>query len=271
MTLLLIKSLFIPKNSFVDTNINSINNFITYFKTVQQKFTKIIIKIVGWIGPIDDSERERLTKYIDNEKDILIKTNSNIVINIEIWESNFGKCYVFQNIKSLYHPFNELDYIIYTDHDISPIDDILTDRFLIESTMITEKYGNREIAMISFCQEPDSRHNDTIFSNKIEFNGRSYFYHMDNIRIATGCFITVPKIFNLLCSIIVSKHTKYENIPHEGIYGDEDMVIGEILNQQNYFHVVSSLRVNHPYFTDDEYTQWKKTQAMTIGLVKILS
>ena len=66
--------------------------------------------------------------------------------------------------------------------------------------MITEKYGNKEIAMISFCQEPDSRHSDTIFSNKIEFNKISYFYHTDNIRIATGCFITVPKIFNLLCS-----------------------------------------------------------------------
>jgi hypothetical protein len=268
LMLLFIKSLFVPKNNFVDTNINSIKSFITYFKTINQKFKQIYIKIVGWIGPIDNFERDRLIEYIDYEKNILSTYNSNIVLDIEVWNSNFGKCFVFQNIKSIFQDINDYDYILYADHDISPIDDIIKERFLVGSTLVTKKYGNKEIAIMSFLQEPDSRHNETIFVNKTEFNGQSYFYHKDNIRIATGCFITTPKIFNLLSRVKISRLNTYKI--YEGIYGEEDIAIGKILNTHNYFHVVSSLRVNHPYFIDYKYTKWKESQIMKIALNQLI-
>lgn len=281
MKLLFIKSLFIPKNSFVDVNIDSITKFITYFKTVNKKFTNIFIKIVGWIGEIDVVEKNRFFCFIENQKKELVL--SNISLSTDYWRLNYGKCYIFQNISSTCfdnltddqksnHNSNycesssidSFDYVLYADHDISPIDDILKDRFIVGSFLKNDiKNTHNVIGMMSFSQEPDNRHNETIFVNNIEFNGRKYYYHNDNIRIATGCFITTPSTLSILSKVTLSIDNELEK---DGVYGEEDIAIGELLNTNQIYNVVSSLRVNHPFCADAQYNQWKERKLLRCAL-----
>lgn len=270
MKLMFVKSLFIPKHSFIDINIESIDAFIKYFRTINNKFSVIIINVIGWISEIDDADI--LRKYIDKMKIDLIQTN--ISLNLKLWESNYGKCHIFQNITSLYclskntYGIEDFDYVLYADHDISPIDDILTDRFIVGS-FIGDETEHIEIGMLSFCQEPDNRHNETIFRNSIKFNEKTYYYHHDNIRVATGCFITTPKILLLLSSVVLSTDKKHkDNDIFDGVYGEEDIAIGEILNVNKFYNIVSSLRVNHPFCTDSSYNKWKEERLFKCALDK---
>ncbi len=260
MNLLFLKSMFIPKNSFVDINIQSMDKFIKYLKTVNNRFKKIIIRSMGWIGSIDLSERDRFYEFVDQQKKELMGTN--ISLDIKSWESNYGKCHIFQNIDT-----EDIDYVLYADHDISPIDDILKDRFIVESLFKNEINNTcNEIGMVSFNQEPDNRHNDTVFINSIRFNERVYYYHTDNMRVATGCFITVPKIISILSKVTLTTVNGVDGV--DDVYGEEDMAIGELMNINGFYNIVSSLRVHHPFCTDVQYNEWKEYKLLQCSLIK---
>ncbi len=106
--------------------------------------------------------------------------------------------------------------------------------------------------MVSFSQTPDSRHNDMVFQNNTSILGKKYYYSNNNIYVASGCFITISEGIEILSNINMQNN----------IYGDEDILIGEILNKNNCVNVVSESKVNHPYCLDIEYNEWKKQKVL---------
>lgn len=270
MKLLVIKSVFVPKFNFVQINLSNTEKLIQYLKQINRKFTQIVVKLVGWIDPLVDPEQVYLEKFNELVK-MLDLEKSSISISIESWDRNYGKCRIFQtikdmkfNVKNKIYELDDFDFVLYGDHDISPLDDILTERFLLGSSVPGAQGHCREIGIISFSQIPDSRHSDTVFAQgyKIQFNNKTYCYHDDNIRIASGCFITVPKILHILSNMY------YKNVDPKDkyVYGEEDILIGEMMNLNNFYNIVSSLRVSHPYHQDDEYDSWKVKKLLQCAL-----
>jgi len=245
MKLLLIKSIFIPTDQMVDINIQTLELFIKYLQGKSHLFTEISIKLIGWIGNIDKNNREKYMNHIENQQ----THNQQISIHSEIWGENKGKAYLFQNIRTIYPSYRKYNFIIYADHDISPIDDIISQRTILDNYL-----GGKQVVMVSFKQQPDDRHNQTVFINSIKINGSRYYHTNDNRRIATGCFITTPQTFNILSEVVSTN-----------IYGDEDIQIGNILNNRGVCNIVSELKVNHPYDNDMRYAEWKKEQILRIS------
>jgi hypothetical protein len=51
-----------------------------------------------------------------------------------------------------------------------------------------------------------------------------------------------------------------EKIRSNIIYGDEDILIGRTVNENNLISLISSKNVFHPFDTDKEYEEWKKDE-----------
>ena len=89
MKILLIKSLFVPNNSYVQINLDSIRAFIKYLLTLNKIYT-FIVEIVGWVNNADD-KRMIINKINEYSQEL---ENKNIIIQYEIWGENYGKTYL---------------------------------------------------------------------------------------------------------------------------------------------------------------------------------
>lgn len=208
---LLIKSVFIPSIEYIDINIKSIIAFESYLEL------KYKIKLIGWVCA---DAIDKFTQFTKNKD-----------IELELLDSNKGKAFVLNKMASDLLDVNAIDIVMYADHDISPIDDILKSIHLL----------NKNIGLVSFDQEPDNRHNPSIYSSNKEY------YVGSNSDVATGCFIMRSNNFKLLSSLEFSN-----------IYGDEDIQIAKILENNNLISIVSRYKVFHPFDIDDCYAKWKR-------------
>ena len=218
MKILIVKSIFIPSTDYLKTNIDSIQSIISYI--YKNKYETTVV-LSGWIKNNDD---------IIKIKKLFI--NNNIIL--DIWSENKGKIYLLNNICK----YNiEHNILLYLDHDIYIKDDIFND---IDSLL------NDKI-MISFTQYPDNRHNELVYLNEITINDKTYNYSTNNLHMASGCFIVKTDIIDLFKTL----YSSY-------VYGEEDIVIANLLTKYNYTHLLSQNQVIHPLEQNKEYDKWKE-------------
>jgi len=231
MKLLIVKSLFIPTTDYLQTNINSI-------KTINLHKYDTTLVLSGWIKNNDDIIK--IKELVEHIKQYM----SNVIL--DIWNENKGKTYLLNNM----YKYNtcQKNTLLYLDHDIYIKDDIYDD---IESL--------NDNNMISFTQYPDNRHNEMVYMNEITINNKKYNYPTDNLHMASGCFIVKTNIINLFKTL----YSKY-------IYGEEDILIANLLTEHKYIHLLSKNRVIHPYDKLKEYDTWKNNMIFkVIGNTKI--
>lgn len=147
--------------------------------------------------------------------------------------------------------YKSCNFILYADHDISPIDNIISSRVIL-GTKISTNCSN-EVAMVGFIQTPDNRNNSRIFTYSLNLMNLKYFYSINNSDVASGCFITLPKYLDIFAKL----QSNY-------VYGDEDFLIGNLFHENNLISVISNQKVHHPYDNDIDYSKWKKTIAIQI-------
>lgn len=269
MKVLIIKSIFILNHAFIDKNYGSIKSLMMCIKSIMDVYPTVHkakepeilfdVKLCGWIyDNINDNMNDNID---DNMNENNIKQNiRNIIDNIrgdnekyikysfDIFDKNHGKVYTLKNIKKFLDDNTRYDLILYSDHDI-----IFTDEFTIYLySMIFRNINpiDEKIKMISLNQLEDPRHNPIINNNKAIINNIEYFYSNNNIHIASGCFITDTPTIKMISRNLPD--TKY-------VYGNEDILIGNLFNKHKYIHLVTACyNVIHPIDTDIEYTKWKK-------------
>ena len=223
MNILIIKTIFAKDKNFIDVNITSIKSFLNY---ISDNKNKITFKLFGWI--------------YNNEDNFLKELN----VCYELFNENYGKMYLLKNIKKYISNYEDYDFILYADHDISIID-----TNILENIEINNIVNNKKIIMCSFNQEPNNRHSQIVYSNEIIINKNKYYYHENNSFIATGCFIVKPYFFKYLENIIITQN-----------YGTEDIYIGKIINDNNFISLLSEKKVYHPFDINKEYEEWKIKQ-----------
>jgi hypothetical protein len=250
MKILIIKSLFIPHESYISENIRTIDIFSNYLLKLNYNYT-ITLKIIGWINQkIKSNLITDFHKYLKKLKIDINKSKSSISVEHEIWGENKGKSYLLREFKFICPSFNKYNYIIYADHDVSPIDDLLNSRIIIGS-LVGPK--NKRVALVSFDQVPDNRHNPRIYKNELNIMDITFYYPVSNSDIATGCFITTPKYFAL-----------FGELKSVNIYGDEDILISDILDKNNLTSIVSEHKIDHQFDLNADYAIWKKNIAFNI-------
>lgn len=253
MKILIVKSIFVLNHDFIPKNHESIKSLVMCLKSIMDVFPiirkmniTIDIKLCGWIN---NDLHDATMCEIRNIIDFFSKDNNNTVTYFfDIFDKNYGKIYTLKNIKKYINNTYQYDSILYSDHDI-----VFTDSFTIYFYSLIFRNINpidNKFKMISLNQSGDPRHNPIINNKSITINNIEYYYSHDNIHIASGCFITDTDTISMLSQDLPD--TKY-------VYGNEDILIGELLNKYQYIHLVSSqYHVFHPSDTDIEYGNWKK-------------
>lgn len=244
MRILIIKSLYVPNETFMNQNINTIERFLKYLATLNKRY-EIAIKIIGWVNPRIDGE---LIMCFKSRIESLKKTLENMTINIEFWDVNLGKKYIFRELKIIFPTYHTYNYIIYADHDISPIDDLISSRIAL-GTILRSKI----VAIVTFHQEPDNRHNPRAYQNNVKIMDINFYYSDHCSDIASGCFITTPYYFDI-----------FSNMRSEYVYGDEDILIPQILKDNNLINIISEKKVEHKYDNDKIYAEWKRNIILKI-------
>jgi hypothetical protein len=225
MKILIIKTIFVKNESFIEANNESIKSFINYID--KNKQYNITMKLFGWINNIDNMFLEKLN------------------VNYRLFDKNYGKMYLLNNIQNFINNYDTYDIILYADHDI-----IITDMSILDDLVIfDELINNKKLAICSFNQYSNNRHSSIVYLNKITINNIKYYYNDNNVFVASGCFIMKPYFVPYL-----------EKIRSTNIYGDEDILIGRTVNENNLISLISSKSVFHPFDTDKEYEEWKKNE-----------
>lgn len=252
MILLFLKSLFIPYESFIEKNMISIKSLINSLLFVTILLitinAKVIVRFEGWITPDVDHNI-----IIDRIKLLIHNSELCLDVSFKIYDTNYGKKYMLKNVSNLLKTI-ECDIIIYADHDIvfteSSSDYISI--LITKGHPLNTYINHRLIKVISFNQDIDRRHHSLIYANTsiVDINDTTYCVPKTNIHVATGCFISDRDLYDLL---------KFINIDGDSsIYGDEDILIGEMLDKQNMLNLVTlNHTVQHPYETDTSYVNWK--------------
>ena len=258
MRILVIKSLYVPHESFADKNFETIDIFIKNLLKTNPSY-EIIFKIVGWVNDeIPKKDYDRVLKYLselESKIDVSERT-AKFSVEYEIWGTNHGKKYLLRELRSIYPAYRKCNVIIYADHDVSPIDDIISTRAIVGTTVkvqLKNRTENRTVAFVAFRQKPDNRHNLRVFDRSTKIMDMKFYYSHENMDVATGCILTIPKYINI-----------FRDLASENIYGDEDIMIGRAVNYYNMVSVVSERRVDHQYDTNAEYAKWKRETVMSI-------
>jgi len=258
MILLFLKSLFVPHESFIEKNIASIESLVDSLLPVTISEANIIMRFEGWITP--DVDRNNIINRIKMVIDKLCNSHLSMDVSFQIYDTNYGKKYCLKNVSNFLKTIecdsdsdsdSDNAIIIYADHDIM-FTKSSSDYILILTTKghpLNTHIDHRLIKIISFNQEIDQRHHSLVYTRTIDINNTIYCVPKTNIHVATGCFISDKKFYDLLVTI---------NTNNDSIYGDEDILIGELLDKQNMLNLVTlNHAVQHPYETDTSYVNWK--------------
>ncbi|VBB18582.1 hypothetical protein YASMINEVIRUS_1045 [Yasminevirus sp. GU-2018] len=275
MLVLVIKTILAFNESFIKTNIDSLNSLLRMTRTVSNQKISFDVRLVGWIDPKQkqafSEEYSQTVLLHSNDCDIGTKCN----IECDVLSENHGKLYAINKIVSKLNVDN-YDKIIYADHDIV-FDDSSVEylkRHLCD-TVFDRKIEGRTLKFISFRQRQDERHNPIIYTKTITLNNKShnepdacactvshnatfYNYSDDNVHVATGCFITDSYGIKIVSQLSIKTENIEQNVK-QNVYGDEDVLIGERLNQLSLVHVVlRDYYVVHPFDIDVSYSVWKR-------------
>jgi len=246
MRIIFIKSVFVPDNIQYVRNVKSIKSFIKY---IAKKELLIDIYLIGWIK--NDNNKKKILDILVRLMDkYLIKNNMNV--KYLFWSENMGKIYLLKNIKYYCKDYHNYDYMIYSDHDIifNTNNDILKCDYV---KLFKTKHDNKQIMMVSFDQYLDNRHYPKVYLNKIEIDKITYYKSNDNKHIASGCFVCDIQLISDF-ALLKSDH----------VYGDEDILIGKMNNNNNYINLLSSIKIIHPFDQDRKYIEWKRNKIINI-------
>lgn len=170
--MIVVKTIFVYDESFININIKTIENFIKTFK-------KIIF--IGYIY-------KEIPKILD-----LIKNYDN-----EIYYVNYGKMFWIKQSQKYIKNYN---YVLYSDHDI------LFENFNENIFDIINKYK-----YIVFSQENDDRIViDKIGIKMVKEDNIKYGNIKYNHLVASGCFICMKYIYQLLNIDTVKNNIIYGN------------------------------------------------------------
>jgi hypothetical protein len=268
INLLFIKSLFVPNNEYIDLNITSTNTFIKYLEKYKSiaATANIYVRVVGWINnkTVTDKNNKKLISFFTNVQESTKQCG--IDFDYNVWDKNYGKIKLLSSIKNKYPFYSDVEYIMYADHDISltpiisstlatPSSDDNNINIITEAKIIGHTIDDKQIQIVSFDQWPDNRHNHIVYTKKIIFDRSTYFFSPNNVHIASGCFMASSKIISQLAELQT-----------DNLYGDEDILLGNMLNNTNCLHVVSQKKVHHPFDIDPNYVNWKRNNIFRIVL-----
>ena len=187
MKLLIIKTLYIPNKYYVKPNLKSIQSL--------DRLDKTDIYISGYV-----------------KVQVNIKTKHNI-IHLSKLDTNYGKAFIL-NQSSIFIKNLQYDYILYLDHDIILVNNLL------KRICLPDRFG-----LIAPNHLSDNRHR--LYSKVLNM------LHITD-KIASGCFIIRFKLFNF-------------NLP-EKVYYDDDSLIMKYINANNYLTgILLNVYVIHPF------------------------
>lgn len=229
-SIIYIKSLFCPNQSYFNKTYHSIINNLNYFLQFR---INIKIVLIGWI---EDKFRNKIQNLVNGTK-----------FDIEFipWNKNYGKI-------TLYHDFNYLaknyNYIMYCDHDILfDLEKTNLDNILIN---LNNLFVNNNFTFLAFNQIEDCRHQPTLLENMEIIDQIKIFVSKYDNEIGGGCFII--------------KNIKMKEPNFNYVYGfDEKYLMSCMTNKK--CGVLGDYYVVHPYNSDDEkykYNEWKKNNIM---------
>lgn len=257
---LIVKSIFVPNEEYLTTNICSIIATNTFFSMYRNKYNKnktedsnvldLHVLYTGWVNHNAD--------YVDRLKDVIYSDNNMYSgIYSDIWVLNYGKYKLYNNtIDFVNHNDRSHDYVIYLDHDIY-FDITSIDMFgSLCSSMITNINESSKLGMIAFNQRIDNRHQPDIYSNKIYLNNICLLRSPNHGSIASGAFI--------IRTSILANLTHFDLIT---IYGLDDYYLAKKLTDEGYINVVTQdIYVIHPIDNNMKYALWKRDHLLKLIL-----
>lgn len=285
-SILLLRTIFAPNELHIKSNIDSFRSSLNTIRTILIHNQNIDInfdinfdiKMLGWVAlNVRHLFIEQLNDVMNEYNDIVNMSDKRCKIEYDFFDNNYGKLHAIKTmIKNI--SMNSYVMFIYADHDIQ-FDESTTEFIkLLFCENITIKYKSQQfneskmshqnlpIKFVSFRQRYDERHDPIIYTNNINININTNdnircHYSLNNIHIASGCFVT-----DFDGITIISQLTSYSE------YGDEDVLIGERLNELSLLHVVLvDYYVIHPYDIDITYSNWKKQKIFIGQAVRLLN
>jgi hypothetical protein len=117
------------------------------------------MKLFGWINNIDNMFLQKLN------------------VNYRLFDKNYGKMYLLNNIQNFINNYDTYDIILYADHDI-----IITDMSMLDDLVIFENLiNNKKLAICSFNQYPNNRHSSIVYLNKITINNIKMYLYLEKL------------------------------------------------------------------------------------------
>lgn len=255
-TVLVIKSIFCPDLFNLNISIEGLKNIFNLINNVNSAYIykyKFGIVILGWCKKKEYKE-QILVMTTTLIKTMTINTK---IIEIDIWDHNYGKFRIMNKIIDLCKIYNfNYNYILYSDHDIIfPLNQkifVKMIRYLKSNIVINTK----PLGLIAFSHKEDIRHQFDIYSNNhIKYTNLIYPDSKNFTSIATGAYFSYVKIFALM--------KKFKLI---SVYGFDDYCLLKELDNMNYFATVhKNLNVIHSFQSEQniKYIEWKNLQILT--------
>jgi hypothetical protein len=253
-SLLILKSFYCPDDSFVSSNKNGIISAIDLSKKLSVHNIKNYILFIGF------SQSCSFYSFLDQIVYDLVNEINIKCIKLDI---NYGKLHILK-IFDL-HVDKHIDFVLYSDHDIIFDYDDNSNMIIdaIKNIINTNILFVDNNKIISFDQAPDCRHNPVIRYNiKTYVLDQHYLFYSNknNKNIATACMIFHFTFIH-----------EFKKLYSDNIYGDEDLLIGNMLNDNKYKHLVIDIKVRHDFDINYEYSMMKRKLILDIVLNKLIN
>lgn len=223
--LLIVKSIFIPNNEYMNICFRSITNLLESIGND----TNIII--TGWC---------KLKKY----ESLVKKINDNIFkyknVSYDIFFLNYGKYHLLNKLKEY---IKDNEYIMYLDHDI-----LVTTKIFDSLNNISQLFTQKDMGILFFNQSGDSRHQITIYDNIVTEKDIKLANSSLIGDIGSGAFIISKEIVKMI---------ELKNYP---LYGIDDIYLCRLCRKNNkLYYVLKEYYVEHPIINSNiKYEDWKK-------------
>lgn len=251
MKILVVKTVFCPRDDYFET---SFNNIINLFDVLDKNAVEYDadIYILGWC------KREKYRKNLEK----LMETNWNKIYH-DLFPHNYGKLFAFNKIKELLKQHPEYEYVFYSDHDIvfeNKISEYVSPllKFIDSDVSFDQKNAGGapnvlELGVIFLNQKGDVRHKASVYANMVVYDGHTLAFadDMDTGAYASGCMFVSSRC---LLSFGVFQCTS--------VYGlDEYFLLKHVTSGGRFACCLAhDLYVTHPYDNhknNKTYVEWK--------------